>query len=144
MICQTIDNGEQFWCAGNLYTMLIPRDATQCFEAVLETIEPGIMTAPNAHENFAQMYFIVSGKARVWIGDETNDTSGPAVAYIPQNTNHYVKNIGDVPLQYIYVSIWPGTIPESDGRKWRDSVEAMVKMYATRGFPARRSSEELA
>jgi oxalate decarboxylase/phosphoglucose isomerase-like protein (cupin superfamily) len=60
------------------------------------------------------------------------------VAYIPRNTNHYVKNIGDVPLQYIYVSIWPGTIPESDGRKWRESVDAMVMMYAERGFPARR------
>ena len=119
MICQTIDEGEQFWCAGNLYRMLIPRDATQSFEAVLETIPPGIVTPPNAHENLAQMYFIVSGKAQVSIGGETKETSGPAVAYIPKNTNHYVKNIGDVPLQYIYVSIWPGIIPEADGRQWR-------------------------
>jgi mannose-6-phosphate isomerase-like protein (cupin superfamily) len=138
MICQRIEEGEQFWCAGNLYTMLIPRDATQSFEAVLETIEPGITTPPNAHENFAQMYFIVSGKARVWIGEESKETSGPAVAFIPQNTNHYVKNIGDAPLKYIYVSIWPGTIPESDGREWRSSVKAMVKMYASRGYPAQR------
>ena len=141
MICQRIDEGEQFWCAGNLYTMLIPRDATKCFEAVLETIEPGIVTPPNAHENFAQMYFIVSGKARVWIGDETTDTYGPAIAYIPQKTNHYVKNIGDDPLQYIYVSIWPGTIAESDGREWRKSVEAMVEMYTARGYPARRDGQ---
>lgn len=47
MICQTIAEGEQFWCAGNLYRMLIPRDATQSFEAVLETIAPGIVTPPN-------------------------------------------------------------------------------------------------
>jgi mannose-6-phosphate isomerase-like protein (cupin superfamily) len=60
------------------------------------------------------------------------------VAFIPQNTNHYVKNVGDVPLRYIYVSIWPGVIPESDGRQWRESVEAMVKMYASRGYPAQR------
>jgi mannose-6-phosphate isomerase-like protein (cupin superfamily) len=140
MICQRIDEGEKFWCAGNLYTMLIPRDETKCFEAVLETIEPGIVTPPNAHENFAQMYFIVSGKARVWVGDESKETSGPAVAFIPQNTNHYVKNIGDEPLQYIYVSIWPGTISEADGRQWRESVDAMVKMYASRGYPAQRNS----
>jgi mannose-6-phosphate isomerase-like protein (cupin superfamily) len=119
--------------------MLIPRDATKCFEAVLETIEPGIVTPPNAHENFAQMYFIVSGNARVWIGNEVKDTSAPAVAYIPPKTKHYVKNVGDVPLKYIYVSIWPGTIPESDGREWRKSVEDMVKMYADRGFPAKQS-----
>jgi mannose-6-phosphate isomerase-like protein (cupin superfamily) len=140
MICHRIDEGEKFWCAGNLYTMLIPRDETKCFEAVLETIEPGIVTPPNAHENFVQMYFIISGKARVWIGEESKDTSGPAVAFIPQNTNHYVKNTGDVPLQYIYVSIWPGSISEADGLQWRASVEAMVKMYASRGYPARRNS----
>lgn len=140
MICQRIDEGEKFWCAGNLYTMLIPRDDTKCFEAVLETIEPGITTPPNAHPNFVQMYFIVSGNARVWIGSECRDTSGPAVAFIPQNTNHYVKNIGDLPLHYIYVSIWPGVIPESDGREWRASKEAMVKFYASRGFPEKRNS----
>lgn len=140
MICQKIEEGEQFWCAGNLYTMLIPRDATKCFEAVLENIEPGITTPPNAHKNFAQMYFIVSGDARVWIGDECTDTSGPAVAFIPQDTNHYVKNIGTTRLRYIYVSIWPGTIPESDGRNWRESVDEMVRMYASRGYPAQRES----
>ena len=138
MICQRIDEGEKFWCAGNLYTMLIPRDATKCFEAVLETIEPGVVTPQNAHKNFVQMYFIVSGQARVWIGDEVTDTSGPGVAFIPLNTNHYVKNIGIEPLHYIYVSIWPGSIPESDGQEWRKAASAMVEMYASRGFPAQR------
>jgi mannose-6-phosphate isomerase-like protein (cupin superfamily) len=140
MICQRIEEGEQFWCAGNLYTMLIPRDATKCFEAMLENIDPGVTTPPNAHPTFVQMYFIVSGQARVWIGDEVKDTCGPAVAFIPLNTNHYVKNIGDVPLKYIYVSIWGGTIPEADGREWRVSKESMVKFYADRGYPAQRSN----
>jgi hypothetical protein len=36
-------------------------------------------------------------QARVWIGDETKDTLGPAVGFVPQNTKHYVNNIGDVP-----------------------------------------------
>jgi hypothetical protein len=49
---------------------------------------------------------------------------------------------GDVPLQNIDVSIWPGPFPESDARERRDSVEEMVHMYAARGFPARRHSEE--
>jgi mannose-6-phosphate isomerase-like protein (cupin superfamily) len=74
--------------------MLIPGEGTKCVEAVRETIEPGIVTPPNPH---AQIYFIVSGKARVWIGDETKDTLGPAAGFVPQNTNHYVNHIGDVP-----------------------------------------------
>ena len=75
--------------------MLIPREGMKCVEAIRETNEPGIVTPPNAHENFAQMYFIVSGKARVRMGGETKDTLGPAVAFVPQNANHY-ENIGDV------------------------------------------------
>lgn len=57
MICRTLDEGEQFHCAGNLYTMLIPRDDTCCFEAALESVAPGGATPPNAHATFVQMYF---------------------------------------------------------------------------------------
>jgi hypothetical protein len=34
VIYQRIDEGEQFWSAGHLDTMLIPRNETKCFEAV--------------------------------------------------------------------------------------------------------------
>jgi hypothetical protein len=51
-----------------------------------------------------------------------------------------VKNIGVEPLHYIYVSIWPGSIPESDGREWRKAASDMVEMYASRGFPVQRKS----
>ena len=75
MICRRLDEGEQFWCAGNVYTMLIPRDDTRCFEAVLETVQPGKATPPNAHETFVQMYFVVCGHARVHIGGDVREIS---------------------------------------------------------------------
>lgn len=40
------------------------------------------------------------------------------------------------------MSICLGTFPESALREGRDSVEEVVKMYAARGFPARRHFEE--
>ena len=139
MICKTLDEGEQFWCAGNLYTMLIPRDETSCFEAALETIEPGRATPPNAHATFVQMYFFVRGSARVHIGMEACEIEGPAVAYVPRETNHYVENIGDGALSYVYVSIWPGEIPEDDGRTWREACDAMIKAYQSQGYAPRHS-----
>jgi mannose-6-phosphate isomerase-like protein (cupin superfamily) len=139
VICRSIEQGERFWCAGNLYTMLIPRDETACFEAVLETIEPGHATPPNAHTTFVQMYFIVAGNARIHIGNETCEVVGPAVAYVPTKTDHFVENIGAAPLKYIYVSIWPGEIPLEDGRTWRESRDAMVKAYESEGYSPRRS-----
>jgi mannose-6-phosphate isomerase-like protein (cupin superfamily) len=102
----------------------------------METIAPGRATPTNAHATFVQMYFMVSGKARVHVGGGTKETSGPAVAFIPLNTQHHVENIGDVPLQYIYVSIWPGEIPVEDGRQWSEARDAMVRYYESRGFSA--------
>jgi mannose-6-phosphate isomerase-like protein (cupin superfamily) len=137
MICRTLDQGEQFWCAGSLYTMLVPRDDTQCLEAVLETIAPGRVTPSNAHENFAQLYFLVSGKARIHIGGESGEVTAPAVAFIPRKTEHHVENLGDSPLRYVYVSIWPGKIPPEDGLTWREACDAMIQSYADRGFGPR-------
>lgn len=139
MICRTLDEGERFWCAGNQYTMLIPRDDTHCFEAALESVAPGASTPPNAHPTFVQMYIIISGSARVHIGGETRDVAAPAVAYVPRQTDHYVENIEKTPLQYIYVSIWPGEIPHDDGRTWREACDAMIRMYESRGFAPRRA-----
>jgi mannose-6-phosphate isomerase-like protein (cupin superfamily) len=139
LTCKSLDEGEQFWCAGNLYTMLIPRDETSCFEAVLETIEPGHVTPPNAHMTFVQMYFFVEGSARVHIGSETCEIKGPAVAYVPIATQHHVENIGEGALSYIYVSIWPGEIPEGDGRTWREACNSMIEAYASQGYSPRHS-----
>lgn len=136
MICRRLDEGEQFLCAGNLYTMLIPRDDTQCLEAALESVAPGRATPPNAHATFVQMYFVVAGRARVHIGAETTEIAAPAVAYVPLNTQHHVENIGDSDLQYIYVSIWPGKIPPEDGLQWREACDAMIRAYESKGYSA--------
>jgi mannose-6-phosphate isomerase-like protein (cupin superfamily) len=85
------------------------------------------------------MYFIIAGKARVHIGSETSEVMGPAVAYVPQATNHFVENIGNVALKYIYVSIWPGEIPPEDGRTWREACDKMIKAYESQGYSPRRS-----
>jgi mannose-6-phosphate isomerase-like protein (cupin superfamily) len=137
MICRRLDEGEQFLCAGNLYTMLIPRDDTQCFEAALESVAPGHATPPNAHATFVQMYFVVAGRARIHIGGETTEIAAPAVAYVPLNTQHHVENIGNSDLQYIYVSIWPGKIPPEDGLEWREACAAMIRAYESKGYSAR-------
>jgi mannose-6-phosphate isomerase-like protein (cupin superfamily) len=136
MNCLTLDEGEPFWCAGSLYKMLIARDETRCFEAVLETIAPGRATPPNAHATFVQMYFLVEGAARVHIAGETRDITAPGVAYIPLRAEHHVENTGLTPLKYIYVSIWPGKIPSEDGLSWREARDSMIRYYESLGYGA--------
>jgi hypothetical protein len=47
-----------------------------------------------------------------------------------------VENISDTPLQYVYVSIWPGIIPLEEGRMWREACDRAIKAYEARGYPS--------
>lgn len=141
MICRCLHEGEKFECAGNLYSMLIPRDETRCLEAALETVAPGQSTPPNAHESFVQLLVMFSGKARVHIGSESSEVPAPAVAFIPRRASHFVESVGQEPLQYMYVSIWPGPMPPEEDRPWHEVCARMIAEYAERGFPPKRNQE---
>jgi mannose-6-phosphate isomerase-like protein (cupin superfamily) len=85
------------------------------------------------------MYLFVAGSARVHIGVESCEVTGPAVAYVPKETHHYVENICHGALEYVYVSIWPGEIPREDGRTWREACDAMIRAYESQGYSPKRS-----
>ena len=142
MICQSIHEGEEFQCAGNSYRMLVPRDSTRCLEAVLETLEPGSSTPPNAHKTFVQLFVFLEGKGRVQIDDSVREVAAPAIAFIPRNTVHQVSNVGAEHLSYIYLSIWPGVIPPEEDRPWREICAQMISDYALKGFPPNSKSSD--
>lgn len=121
--------------------MLVPRDETRCLEAVLETVAPGHSTPLNAHKSFVQLLVMFRGKARVHIGSDSSDVSAPAVAFIPRLTSHFVESVGQEPLQYMYVSIWPGPMPPEEDKPWREVCARMISEYAQRGFPPKQSPE---
>ena len=136
MFCKAFNQGESFKCAGNSYTMLLPRDITRSCEVVLEKVAAGAKTPPNAHPTFQQVYIILAGAGEITIGDETRHVVAPAVAFIPINTHHQVFNSGSVALEYIYVTVWPEGIPrqESEGG-WEKVYADMKDEYAARGYP---------
>ena len=140
-IIKEFNEGEPFSCAGNAFKMLLSRDVGEFCEVVLEIVEPGVDTPPNAHATFQQIYVIVRGEAKVTIGSETRIVTAPAVALIPKNTNHSLSNVSeDTPVEYLYVSIWPDGIP-ADEREggWRQVYKRMIQAYADRGYPAERT-----
>ena len=136
MYVRTFVEGVRFGCAGNDYVMLLPREETNCCEAVLEKISASGRTPPNAHSTFMQIFIVLTGEAEITIGSETRRVSAPAIAYIPQNTNHSVVNPGADELRYVYISVWPNGIPheERDGG-WRRVYADMIQEYAEKGYP---------
>lgn len=142
MYCKRFDEGESFFCAGNEYLMLLPREVTGCTEVVLERVAIGERTPPNAHSTFVQTYVLLQGEGEIIIGDRARRVAAPAVAFIPRNTTHSVTNTGKVELQYLYVTVWPDGIPQAeiDGG-WKKVYKDMIQEYADRGYPAKRVAE---
>jgi quercetin dioxygenase-like cupin family protein len=141
MYVRQFAEGVRFGCAGNDYVMLLPREETNCCEAVLEKIAAAGKTPPNAHATFMQIFIVLAGEAEITIGSETHRVSAPAIAYIPQNTKHSVVNPSTNELQYVYISVWPDGIPreESNGG-WRRVYADMIQEYAEKGYPPVQSN----
>ena len=58
----------------------------------------------HAHSNQEQAFYILEGKMEVTVGDDTY-TAGPGdCVYLPRNVMHGHKNVGDVPLKFIFLS----------------------------------------
>ena len=137
MFIRQFSEGDPFRCAGNEFVMLLPRDETGACEAVLQMVRPGGVTPPNSHDTFMQIYLIWSGAARVYIGSEMKQVQAPAVAFVPQRTEHWVENaLDDKELHYLYISVWPKGIPkeESDGG-WKQVYARIIDSYVSRGYP---------
>lgn len=142
MFAREFGEGEGFSCAGNEYTMLLPREVTNCCEVALENIAPGHQTPPNAHRTFHQVLIVWQGTAEITIGSERSQVQAPAIAYVPPNTHHSVKNVGSIELQYLYVSIWSAGIPSDEMLGgWKRACADMIQEYAARGFPPKTNGK---
>ena len=75
---------------------------------------------------------------------QSREIEAPGVAFVPRCTDHHVENIGDRPLEYIYVSIWPGQIPPQDGLTWREAGSVLGCTSANVAYHMRRIRSQYA
>lgn len=64
-------------------------------------VPPGARTTPHYHPQTEEIYYILSGTARMRIGDETTAVGpGDAIA-IPPGQIHHITNTGQTPLVFL-------------------------------------------
>lgn len=78
---------------------------TYRLKVIRQTYAPGGTHFPHHHELAEQAYYIISGKARVRIGDKTFEPEPGTVFYIPPGTDHEVWNIGNEPLVNVLIDV---------------------------------------
>ena len=64
---------------------------------VMNWLTPGMETNPHSHP-FEQLAYIVSGRMKFVIGDETFEAGPGSVIRIPPDVEHYGEPIGDEPV----------------------------------------------
>jgi len=74
-------------------------------------IKKGETSEPGNHPDEEELYIVLSGKAKLQLGDKIYDIEHGNVVYIPRNTFHLATCISDEDFEFICVANWPDKIP---------------------------------
>ncbi len=75
---------------------------TQCSLAE-ETLPPGCAVTPHHHQVLEEIYYILSGRGVMTVGDEQGEVSQGDAIYIPRGQRHTLANTGAEPMTIILV-----------------------------------------
>jgi len=75
---------------------------TQCSLAE-ETLPPGCAVTPHHHREIEEIYYVVSGRGLMTVGDETREVIAGDAIYVPRNHRHSLSNTGSEPIRLILV-----------------------------------------
>ncbi len=70
-------------------------------------LRPGESTNIGLHDNEEEGYVVLSGRARLMLGDSLRELEKGHVVYVPRNTPHRMTCISDEPLEYLYFANYP-------------------------------------
>lgn len=65
---------------------------------------PGRNHGLHKHDTWEQAYYVISGQAAVIVGDEEKVVGPGSSAYIPPNTMHDFRNVGDETLVIVNIT----------------------------------------
>ena len=75
---------------------------TQCSLAE-ETLPPGCAVTPHRHRQIEEIYFVISGRGLMTVGDETREVEAGDAIYIPRGQRHTLENTGTDPIKLVLV-----------------------------------------
>ncbi len=127
-IISTIEKSQVTNLLGVEYSVLLPRERSECVEILLERFPKDLAFPVHQHKECEQTYLVLEGTGEVTVGSEVHRIEKGGVVYIPRLTDHCVRNVGDSELVYVVVETYPdGYLPNEP--TWDSHVEALVKHY---------------
>ena len=68
-----------------------------------ELLPPGAAVTPHHHNELEEVYYILSGRGMMTVGDERREVGAGDAVYVPRNHRHTLENTGDEPIRLILV-----------------------------------------
>jgi mannose-6-phosphate isomerase-like protein (cupin superfamily) len=113
---------------GVAYSVLLPRERSECVEILLERFPKGLAFPVHQHKECEQTYLVLEGEAEVTVADEVRRVVKDGVVYIPRLTDHCVRNVGDSELVYVVVETYPEGYLANEPT-WDAHIAALNKHY---------------
>ncbi len=109
--------------------LVMDRAEAVASESFISVMEPGEAPPLHKHDDTEQVFFVLSGRGRVEIGEGAEDQGeiGPGdLVRIPPGTLHRVPCVGDEPLRYLVVDCFPGGRPTHEPT-WESHVRVICE-----------------
>ena len=124
----TIEQSQVTNLLGVEFSVLLPRERSECVEILLERYPKDLAFPVHQHKECEQTYLVLEGEGEVSVGGEVRRIVKGGVVYIPRLTDHSVRNVGSSELVYVVVETYPdGHLPNEP--TWDSHVEALTKHY---------------
>jgi mannose-6-phosphate isomerase-like protein (cupin superfamily) len=128
----TVEKSQVTNFLGVAYSVLLPRERSECVEILLERFPVGLAFPVHQHKECEQTYLFLEGEAEVTVADSVQRLQKNGVVYIPRLTDHCVRNVGDSELVYVVVETYPdGYLPGEP--TWDAHIEALTRHYGLGG-----------
>ena len=75
---------------------------TQCSLAE-EVLPAGLAVTPHHHNQLEEIYYILSGRGVMTVGDEKREVSAGDAVYVPRGHRHTLENTGDEAIRLLVV-----------------------------------------
>jgi quercetin dioxygenase-like cupin family protein len=127
-LVSTIEQSKVTPFLGVQYSVLLPREQSECVEILLERFPRGLAFPLHQHKECEQTYLFLEGEAEVNVGGQLHQLAKGGIVYIPRLTVHAVRNVGDSELVYIVVETYPdGYLPGEP--TWDSHIESLKAHY---------------
>lgn len=93
-VFESVHEGKTYEFGSNSTILLIDRNEARRLEVTLVSWPEGNKGAMVAHKEKEQTFFVLKGKGKVTIGDETQDVEPGRVIFVPLDTPHTTEAVG--------------------------------------------------